>query len=264
MKIIVITGSTRGIGLGLADAFLARNCAVVINGRTTASVDGAVEQLAANYDRERILAHPGDVTDFDQVQALWDAARAHFGHVDVWINSAGLAHAQTDFWQHDPAEIEAVVRTNTIGAMYGARVAIAGMLDQGFGAFYNMEGLGSDGRQVEGLALYGSTKYALSYLTDALVDQTRGSGLVVGALRPGMVLTDLLIGQRSRDAGDWERAKKVFNLLADHVETVTPWLADQVLANERTGVRIKWLTTWRLIGRVLAAPFRRRDLFEEE
>ena len=263
MKVIVITGSTRGIGLSLADAFLARDCAVVINGRTPASVDRAVEQLAARYDRARILAHPGDVTDVEQVQALWDAARARFGHVDVWINTAGLAHAQADFWQHDPAEIEAVVRTNIIAAMYGARVAIAGMLDQGFGSFYHMEGLGSDGRQVEGLALYGSTKCALAYLTDALIDQTRGTGLVVGALRPGMLLTDLLTGQRSRSAEDWQRAKRVFNLLADRVETVTPWLADQVLANTRTGVRIKWLTTWRLIGRVLAAPFRRRDLFEE-
>ena len=262
-KVIVITGSTRGIGLGLAGAFLARDCAVVVNGRTAASVDQAVDQLAAKYNRERILAHPGDVTHVQQVQALWDASRAHFGRVDVWINNAGLAHGQTDLWQHDPAQIEAVVQTNVTGAMYGARVAIAGMLDQGFGAFYNMEGLGSDGRRVEGMALYGCTKYALAYLTDALVAETRGTGLVVGALQPGMVVTDLLTGQRSGSPEDWERAKRVFNLLADRVETVTPWLADRVLANTRTGARIKWLTPWRLIRRVLAAPFRRRDLFEE-
>lgn len=262
-KVVVVTGSTRGIGLGLADAFLARDCAVVVNGRSPESVEGAVAHLASKYDRERILGHPGDVTQVDQVQALWDASRAHFGRVDVWINNAGVAHGQTDFWQHDPAEIEAVVQTNVIGAMYGARVALAGMLEQGFGCLYNMEGLGSDGRRVEGLTLYGCTKSALAYLTDALVAETRGTGIVVGALRPGMVVTDLLTGQRARGSEGWERAKRVFNILADRVETVTPWFADRVLANRRTGVRIKWLAPWRLIGRFLAAPFRRRDLFEE-
>lgn len=263
-KVVVVTGSTRGIGLGLADAFLARDCSVVVNGRAPESVEGAVAHLASKYGRERILGQSGDVTHVDQVQALWDASLAHFGRVDVWINNAGLAHAQSDFWQHDPAEIETVIRTNVIGAMYGARVALAGMLDQGFGALYNMEGLGSDGRQIEGMALYGTTKQALAYLTDALIDQTRSTGLVVGALRPGMVVTDLLTGQRAGGGEDWERARRIFNILADRVETVTPWLADRVLANRRTGVRIKWLTPWRTIGRFLAAPFRRRDLFEDK
>jgi NAD(P)-dependent dehydrogenase (short-subunit alcohol dehydrogenase family) len=262
MKVIVITGSTRGIGYGLADSFLALGCAVVISGRTPAAVEQAVTRLASQYEAERIFGQPCDVTHKEQVQALWDAAKAHFGAIDIWINNAGTAHPQLDFWDCPPEQIQAVVNTNVIGAMYGAQVALRGMLAQGSGSFYNMEGLGSDGRRVEGLTLYGTTKHALRYLTDALVQEMRGTPILVGALRPGMLLTNLVTGQYTgRPEEEWENAKRIFNILADRVETVAPWLARQVLANTRTGVRITWLTRRKVMGRFLAAPFRKRDLF---
>jgi hypothetical protein len=77
-----------------------------------------------------------------------------------------------------------------------------------------------------------------------------------------MVVTDLLTKQyETRPPEDWERATRIFNILADHVEAVAPWLVDKVLKNEKTGVRFKYLTTPKLVGRFLAAPFRKRDLF---
>ena len=84
------------------------------------------------------------------------------------------------------------------------------MLDQGYGSLYNMEGLGSDGRRVEGLTLYGSTKYALRYFTDALVEEMRTTPVLVGALSPGMVITDLITGQYEDRPEDWEAAKRIF------------------------------------------------------
>ena len=263
MRCVVITGSTRGIGRGLAEAFLASGCAVTISGRTQESVAEALTPLAEAYGPERVLGHPCDVTDFAAVQGLWDAAQARFGKVDIWINNAGVGHPQIDFWDCDPAQIEAVVATNVIGAMYGARVALAGMLAQGFGALYNMEGLGSDGRRVAGLTLYGSTKCGLRYLTQALVAEVRGTPVIVGALSPGMVVTDLLTRQYEDRSEDWERARRIFNILADRVETVTPWLARRVLANETSGARIEWLTRGKVWGRFLLAPFRKRDVFED-
>ena len=158
--------------------------------------------------------------------------------------------------------MKAVVETNLLGAMYGARVAVSEMLVQGYGSLYNMEGLGSDGRQVSGLTLYGTTKSAVSYLTDALVQETRGTPLIVGALSPGMVVTNFLIGQYEDRPEEWERAKRIFNILADRVETVTPWLARKLLANQKTGIRITWLTRAKATYRFLVAPFRRRELFE--
>ena len=66
--------------------------------------------------------------------------------------------------------------------------------------------------------------------------------VIVGAIRPGMVATDMLL-QQDRDRPDrWEEAKRIFNILADQPETVTPWIADRVLANTKNGARIQWLS----------------------
>lgn len=264
MRTIVITGSTRGIGFGLADSFLALGCRVCVSGRTQRGVDTALAQLREGRAPDLAIGRPCDVRESDQVQALWDAAKDHFGRVDIWINNAGVGHPQTDFALHPPARIKQVVATNLIGAMYGARAALGGMLHQGHGALYNVEGLGSSGPKVRGLALYASTKAGLRYLTDALVAETKGSPVIVGALLPGMVATDLVLGQFEGRPDEWERAKPILSILTDRVETVTPWLARRVLDNRRHGARIKWSSTARLAGRFVLAPFRKRDPFTDD
>jgi NAD(P)-dependent dehydrogenase (short-subunit alcohol dehydrogenase family) len=263
MKTIVITGSTRGIGYGLADAFLDLGCAVALSSRTPEHVEDAVARLAAKHDADRVFGTTCDVTDFEQVQTLWDAARDHYGQIDIWINNAGVSHPQTDFCDHPAERIRAVVSTNLIGTMYGSKVAMRGMLDQGHGEIYSLEGLGSDGRKVEGLALYGTTKAALRYLNQSLARETKGTGVLVGTVRPAMVLTDLVMKQYEGRPEELERVKHIFNLIADRVETVTPWLARRMLANNRNGAVISWLPWWKLLGRFAMAPFRKRDLFED-
>lgn len=262
MKTVVITGGTRGIGHGLAESFLDLGCVVTICGRSQTGVDQAIASLAAEHRASNILGRVCDVTDPMQVQALWDAAKKQFGHVDIWINNAGISHLQGALWEQSPEQIAAVVSTNVIGLMYGTRTAIRGMLEQGFGGLYNMEGLGSDGRKVEGLTLYGATKSAIRYLNDGLMRETRGTPVLVGALSPGMVVTDMILEQYKDRPQDWEQAARIFNLLADRVETVAPWLAQKVLANNKKGARISWLTRRKTIGRFITAPFRKRDLFD--
>lgn len=264
MKNIVITGSTRGLGFGLADAFLDLGCSVTVSGRTEEAVQRSVAELSAKYAAERLFGHPCDVTDYDQVQALWDAAQSHWGKIDVWINNAGISHQQKALWEHQPQELAAVVETNILGTLYGSKVALVGMLQQGSGSLYNMEGLGSDGRRVQGLTLYGSTKSSIRYLCKALAEETKDTPVLVGALSPGMVTTDLLTAEYVNRPEDWERAKRIFNILADRVETVTPWLARQILANTKNGVRIQWMGRGKAMGRFLLAPFRKRDLFGDE
>ena len=261
MTSIIITGGTRGIGYGLAEAFLNLGCAVTISGRNQKDVDQAAEKLSRNHKTGNILGVACDVTLFDQLQALWDATKSRNGEVNIWINNAGLSHPTANLWEQRPEVLRQVIETNIIGAVYGSAVAVRGMLRQGFGSIYNMEGMGSDGRRVQGVTLYGTTKYALAYLTDALVGETRGTAIIVGAIRPGMVITDLLTKPLEGRPEAWERARPIFNILAERVESVTPWLARQILANKKTGVRIRWLTPQRMIGKFLAAPFRRRDLF---
>ncbi len=263
MKIIVITGSTRGIGHGMAAAFLEMGNRVVISGRQQAAVDQAVSGLAARFGAAKVFGFACDVRRLEQVQGLWNAAAAHFGRVDIWINNAGVAHPLTDFADFKPDTIQTVVETNIAGMMYGAIAALDGFKKQGGGAIYNMFGLGSTGRQVKRMALYGASKSAVAYLTRALVEETRGQPVLVGALLPGMVVTDLLTQQRESDPEEWKRASRIFNILADRVETVAPWLARRVLQNTKHGAVISWTNPWMIGWRFLTAPFTHRQVIDE-
>ena len=261
MKTIVITGSTRGIGFGLADAFLSLGCNVTISGRSGERVEKALKDLAAKYPPERVFGQACDVTQFDQVQALWEASQKRFGRVDIWINNAGLANNSMAFWKVPPEQARQVLETNLLGACYGAKVALEGMLAQGYGSIYNMEGMGSDGHKHAGLNLYGTSKYGLRCLTDSLALEVKDTPVIVGALRPGMVATDMLTEEYKDRPEEWERLKRIFNILAERVETVAPWLARQILQNRNNGVRIQYTTRIKMIGKFLVAPFRKRDLF---
>lgn len=262
MKSIVITGSTSGIGLGLADSFLSLGCSVTISGRSEDKVQGAVNKLTEKYKANRILGFICDVTDYRQVQKLWDASKAHFGQIDIWINNAGRAHPETEMCNYVPEKVQQIVETNIIGTMHGSMVAIKGMKEQGFGSIYNTEGLGSDGRVIRGMALYGTTKSALSYLTKAMAKEIKGTPVLVGGIRPGMVATKLITEQYEGHPEEWERVKGIFNVLSDRVETVTPWLAGKILANKRNGVTISWLSKSKLIIRFLTARFHKRNVFD--
>ncbi len=261
---IVITGSTRGIGLGLAVEFLKHGCHVAVNGRSQSAVDQAVENLAGSHPPDRVWGQPGDMTQYDEVQQLWDNARSHFGAIDIWINNAGVAHPDLQFWTLPQEAIGKTVGLNLVGLMYGCRVAINGMLAQGHGFIYNMYGFGSTGMQRNGMSIYGSTKRAVHYFTEALVKELDGQPVKVGSLSPGMVITDLVSDQYKDRPEDYERAKQVFNLLGDRVENVTPHLVEQILANDKNGAALKHMSTARMMSRMITGRFRKRDLFTTE
>jgi short-subunit dehydrogenase len=136
-----------------------------------------------------------------------------------------------------------------------------GMLAQGFGALYNMEGMGSDGRKHAGLTFYGTSKYAIHYFTESLALETKNTPVIVGALRPGMVITDMITDRYEHRPDEWERAKKIFNIIADRIENVTPWLAKAILANQKNGAILSYSSPWKLLWRFVSQPFVKRDLF---
>jgi NAD(P)-dependent dehydrogenase (short-subunit alcohol dehydrogenase family) len=262
MKTIVITGSAHGIGYGLAHEFLARGCQVVISGRKPADLESALNKLVALHGPDRAIARRCDVTDFDQLQALWQAAVQQFGAVDVWINNAAISLPAPIFWEQPPQHIEQMIASNLTGLALASRVALAGMIGQGHGQLYNMEGSGSNGAIRPGLTVYGSTKYALRYFTRALMAEVKGTHVQVCTLSPGMVTTDLLLADAKDDPERYARVKPVFNILADKVETVTPWLAEKILANHKNGAEIVWLTTPKIFWRFLTAGIIRRRVLD--
>lgn len=259
-KTVVVTGGTRGIGLGLAKELLARGANVAICGRSQEAVDKALGELG---NADRAVGVVADVTDEAAVSALWDAAASRFGSVDIWINNAGISTSRRFLHLADPKEMRAVVETNLLGSIVGSRVALRGFLSAGHGSLWNMEGFGSNGMTSPGMIPYGATKRAVTYLSKALLKETKGMPVEVGRLSPGIVLTDLLFGDYDGQPEQLAKAKKVFNILGDTVETVTPWLAEQVLAHKGTGGHVQWLTRRKAAARFATAGFRKRDLFAD-
>jgi NAD(P)-dependent dehydrogenase (short-subunit alcohol dehydrogenase family) len=263
-KTVLVTGSTKGLGLGLARSFLDLGTNIVVSGRSTTAVDAVSAELGEHAPKERIFGRACDVSVYAHVRALWDAASERFGAVDVWVNNAGTSNAQRPFVELPPDRIQSVVGTNLIGMMNGSRVALEGMLGQGRGAIYNMEGFGADGARQRGMALYGSTKTALRYFTKSLADETQGSGVIVGTASPGIVVTDLLLSvYREGDADLWRSKRWLFNFIADPVEVVAPWLARRILENRKSGAHLAWMTVLKGALRFLDPRYHRRDLFPE-
>lgn len=258
----MITGSTRGIGKGLAAAFMGLGANVVVGGREADSSAAAAEGLISRFGRARVQAQVCDVRQLDQVEDLWHAAAERFGAVDIWVNNAGQGLPRQPIWENRLEEIRAVVETNIWGTMLGSVVAFRGMMSQGSGAIYNMEGLGTTGRRIDGLAIYGTSKYGLDYFNRAFIEEAKGSPVLVGTLSPGMVVTDLTTTRYRADSPEAAKFRRLMNLLGDRVENVAPWLAQQMLLNEKHGARLKYLTFWRLLRRIARLPFGGRDVYE--
>ena len=264
MKTIVITGSTRGIGRGMAEEFLKRGCRVMISGRKKEQVDAEVVMLAGLYGSEVVAGCACEVTSPEQLRALWDAAAKAFGRVDIWINNAGVTHPTRNIVELEPSEIKPVIETNVTGLIYANQVALKGMAAQGHGFIYNMEGHGSHDEYIAGLTVYGSTKRAVTYLSNSLQLEVDGTGVNVCLLSPGIVLTDFILDEmRKLPPERLEMTKIVYNCLADTVETVTPWLAEQILANNEGGATIAWLDAEKANQRFESDEYNARDLLSQ-
>ncbi|MFA9564991.1 MAG: SDR family oxidoreductase [Acidimicrobiales bacterium] len=262
--VVVVTGSTRGIGRGLAESFLDRRCPTMITGRSASTVDEVAGQLSERFSADLVGGCPVDVTDIDQLRALWSATVDRFGQVDIWINNAGASARRMPLWEQSAADIATVVDTNLTGSLLASKVALEGMVAQGHGALWNMEGFGSNNEAQPGMAAYGASKRAVKYLNKALQKDIAGTGVLANTLSPGIVATDLLVDDYDQSSEEWAKAKKIFNILGDDVETVTPWLAEKVLATDKTGQRVAWLTKRKAAGRFMTSSFNKRELFDVE
>lgn len=259
---IVITGSSKGIGFGLACEFARTGHNVMISGSSDESVQLALKKMPHGLSG-RLTGRPCDVTHAAEVQGLWDAAQASFGSVDIWINNAGLARTVWPITETPADQIKQMINTNLLGTALGCKIAASGMLTQGSGKLFNILGGGSDGEYFPGMGIYGSTKRGMDYLTQALVKELEDSPIIVGKIRPGMVITEGVLREIAADPELFEKSRKTMNVLCDHVETVTPYLVEQMLACEKSGSRIAWLNGRKIGTRMLMSRLRKTpDKFE--
>ncbi|HHY81837.1 MAG TPA: SDR family oxidoreductase [Clostridiales bacterium] len=261
MKNVVITGSTRGIGFSMAKEFLQAGCNVTLSGRGEDLTEEVYEELAPFKGKYiYILCNVQHKAD---LQNLWDVSAEKWGSIDIWINNAGQNTPHVFAWETGESYTKNVINTNILGMIFGSQIAAAGMLKQGHGAIYSMEGLGSNNMIQIKTILYGTTKCALTYFMKGLARELEGTGVIAGRLSPGMMLTDFITktpdGDQSEVITD-EKFRKIFNILADKPETVAKYFVQRILNNTRNGIQIAWLTNTKAIWRFMTAGFRKDRL----
>ena len=261
MKNVVITGSTRGIGLSMAMEFLRAGCNVTLSGRGE-DLEGATIASLSTFPG-KFYYEPCNVQNRASLQNLWNVSFIKWGGVDIWINNAGQNSPHMFSWETLESYTEEVIKTNITGMIFGSQIAVLEMLKQGYGAIYSMEGLGSNNMIQPKTILYGTTKHALTYFMKGLTKELEGTGVIAGRLSPGMMLTDFITktpdGEPSAITSD-KRFKKVFNILADTPETVAKFFIPKILSNTKNGAQIAWLTNGKAALRFMTAGFRKDRL----
>ncbi|MGJ8687435.1 MAG: SDR family NAD(P)-dependent oxidoreductase [Spongiibacteraceae bacterium] len=256
MASVVITGSSKGIGFGLAREFACQGHQVTISGSSEQSVQVALVKLQA--EGITVQGEAANVQHHNDLQALWDSAVAAYGRVDIWINNAGLARTVWSILDTPAEEISAMVSTNMLGTTYGSQVAARGMQAQGGGKIFNMLGGGSDGEIFPGMGIYGSTKRGLDYFTNALTKELKDSPVIIGKIRPGMIITEGVIREARADFENFQKSRKIMNNLVDTIDTVAPWLVQEILSTEKSGRKIRWLNGGKIARRMLMSRIKPR------
>ena len=189
-KVAVITGSTRGLGLAIAQAYAAEGAALVISSRSVADVEKTVDQFKSAGMQAAGMAV--DVGELAQVQALSEFALKTFGKIDIWINNAGITGPYGPTAELQPGVFAGVVQTNIMGTYYGSVIALGVFKKQGGGKLINMLGMGYN-KPAPWQNVYGSSKVWIRHFTKALAEEYKiNPAIGIYALNPGMVLTDLL------------------------------------------------------------------------
>ncbi|MEJ2125097.1 MAG: 3-hydroxybutyrate dehydrogenase [Alphaproteobacteria bacterium] len=192
-KCAVVTGSTSGIGFGMAEALAKSGLNIMLNGFGDAGeIEAMRAQLAANTGVE-VAHHGADMTKPDEIGELFRAAEERFGTVDVVVNNAGIQHvaAVEDF----PAEKwDAIIAINLSSAFHLVHHAIPGMKARGWGRVIN---LASAHALVASpfKSAYVAAKHGLLGFTKTVALEVAQHGITVNAICPGYVLTPLVAKQ---------------------------------------------------------------------
>ncbi|MWL86379.1 3-hydroxybutyrate dehydrogenase [Cupriavidus sp. SW-Y-13] len=210
-KTALVTGSTSGIGLGIAQALAQAGANIVLNG--FGDIDAALASITAIG--AKAIHHPADMRRPDEIAAMFTLAQERFGSVDIVVNNAGIQHVAPveDF----PVEKwDDILAINLSSAFHTTRLALPGMRASNWGRIVNIASVhglvGSAGKSA-----YVAAKHGLVGLTKVTALEAAGTGVTCNAICPGFVLTPLVAAQidaiAQRDGITTEAAQA--RLLAD-------------------------------------------------
>jgi 3-hydroxybutyrate dehydrogenase len=214
-KSAIVTGSTSGIGLGIARALAAQGCNVMLNGFG----DGPqIEKLRAALAAEHkvtVLYSSADMSRPLEVAAMVDQVARRFGSVDVLVNNAGIQHVAPV--EEFPVEKwDQILAINLSSAFHAIRIALPGMKSRNWGRIINIA-------SAHGLvaspfkSAYVAAKHGLVGLTRTVALETAGKGITCNAVCPGFVLTPLVetqIQDRAKERGI-SRDDAIANVILD-------------------------------------------------
>lgn len=189
-KTVIITGASRGIGAATARHLAELGANVVLAARSTDAIEEIATEIRAHEGQA--LAVPCDVSKYDDVAALVQAARDKFASVDVLVNNAGVIDPIARLEDSDPEAWAKVADINYKGVYYGLRAVIPVMTGQGSGTIINISSGAATGA-LEGWSHYCSTKAAVLSLTRCADKECRDQGIRVMGLSPGTVATEMQV-----------------------------------------------------------------------
>ena len=209
-KTALVTGSTSGIGLGIAHALAAEGANIVFNGFGDAAEIAKLQQATAKDYQVETLYCNADMTKPDEIEKMMQDAAARFGSVDILVNNAGIQHVANieDF----PIERwDAIIAINLSSAFHATRLALPAMKAANWGRIINVASIHGLVGSAEKSA-YVAAKHGVVGLTKVTALENATTGVTCNAICPGWVLTPLVQKQVDAKAADMglsnEEAKK--------------------------------------------------------
>lgn len=213
-KVVVITGSSTGLGKALARAFVQRGATVVVNSRDKETL----EKVAAEVGATPFVA---DITKADDVAALADFAVTQFGRIDVWVNNAGVWMAHAPATELNIERVRVMFDVNVFGLMLGCKVALTQMRTQGFGTILNIcSTSGLVGRPTS--SAYSSSKWAVRGFSDSIRGECEGTNIQVVTAYPGGIKTNLFDEERPPEYADFMTPESVAEKIVANLELESP------------------------------------------
>jgi 3-hydroxybutyrate dehydrogenase len=192
-RVSLVTGSTSGIGLGIAHALAAAGSEIILNGfGPPGSIAEAQAQIAAEFN-VRVLHSPADMSKPASIREMVEKALASFGRLDVLVNNAGIQHV-APLQEFPPEKWDAILAINLSSAFHTSRLVLPSMIDHKWGRIINIASAhGLVGSPFK--SAYVAAKHGILGLTKVIALETAEQGITCNAICPGYVYTPLVEAQ---------------------------------------------------------------------
>jgi NADP-dependent 3-hydroxy acid dehydrogenase YdfG len=223
-KIVVITGASSGLGEATARQLSAKGASVVLGARRVDRIQSLAKELTVGGGNA--LAFPTDVTHYEQVKNLVDAAVKTYGRVDVVINNAGLMpHSPLERLKID--DWNRMIDVNLKGVLYGIAAALPHMKAQLGGHIINVSSVAGHNKVRPGSAVYAATKTAVRVISEGLRQEVKPYNIRVTIISPGAVASELADSITEPDIAASVRGLYDIALPADSFATMVAFAMSQ-------------------------------------